>query len=409
MREPDSTEKEEEGDQPRSEVEDWSESEMTPDALASYRACLFYQAQQERFEINETPRKRKAVDSASSSEYEGADFGEHHTVARGKGPMAMVMATTRPRKRMNMSQSPRMGRLGQNLHLPVRVFARGVAVEVPFGLCVDKIDPLTIEVRPVKDSIVSTTALCHNCRCNSTGLNRRAQCDNVTIGNSTRRCNKTFCERCLRGWYGLDDDAIEFVMRVQRAGEGRERTETCTGTGVGMGIVEGKWICPFCIDLCMCTHCYRRRGVERTKYAPSARAVISGNAVEQRVRATSSPVIRQRGEFDRFTFPPLYFFPFLYVLSFSLLTVPCSDPGEPGCSRFFDLCEGGGSCDLPTAQFPCGACTLATLGPDTHSGFGSHLLPSHATMHAGFPHWSAPTHGCKSRANSVSPTSRAGK
>jgi hypothetical protein len=190
---------------------------------------------------------------------------------------------------------------------PLRLRSTGATVEVPVGISVDEVDISCIEVRQVREGIVTATALCHQCRCHNTGATRKAQCGNVTIKQShsstadasvkvtsSARCNKTFCERCLRGWYGFDDDAIVFVKSGQRIVEGRGR-----GTGIGLGIVENKWICPFCINLCMCSVCSRKMKMKRTRYAPSAKAVIavlSASTVARGSEPAGSEGIRRKGK-----------------------------------------------------------------------------------------------------------------
>jgi hypothetical protein len=284
------------------DVEDLSESELTPFALQCYREMRY------RLEMEEDPmpaketRKRKAVDSESSAS-EDAPATAKKKAQRGS------------RKRRKYSQTPSQTGSGSLHSVSVasaarrfRVFAGGISVTVPFGLNVDDIDTSSIEIRQVRECTVVTTALCHQCRCSNTSAARKAQCGNITIRysnpststgqvrvKSSTQCNKTFCERCLRGWYGLDDDAVEFVKNGQRVRKGKG-----TGTGVGLGIVEGTWICPFCINLCMCTVCSRKREVERTRYAPSANAVISEAAdgsVEPTVRTGGSET-RRSGKCD---------------------------------------------------------------------------------------------------------------
>jgi hypothetical protein len=282
------------------DVEDLSESELSPLALQSYLAIRY------RLKMEEDPmpakeaRKRKAVDSESSAS-EDVLTAPKKKAQRGS------------RKRRKYSQTPSQTRSSS---LPVsvasaarrfRVYSRGMSVTVPFGLNVDDIDTSSIEIRQVRETSVITTALCHQCRCSNTSGARKAQCGNITIRysdsstsrgqvgvKSSTQCNKMFCERCLRGWYGLDDDAVEFVKNGQRVTEGKG-----TGTGIGLGIVEGTWICPYCINLCMCTICSRKREVERTRYAPSANAVISevDGSVEPTVRTGGSET-RQSGKYE---------------------------------------------------------------------------------------------------------------
>jgi hypothetical protein len=141
-----------------------------------------------------------------------------------------------------------------------------------FGQCVDDIDLSNVVIQPAKGGASGT--LCHNCR-NGTNYNRKARCQNEEAAPTLRdpaatvRCNKNFCERCLRFWYGMDDDAMEFLV------SGKKTSEGGTGTGLGLGLFEGIWLCPWCISLCMCTLCQGKRGGPRTRFRPSSQAKVS--------------------------------------------------------------------------------------------------------------------------------------
>jgi hypothetical protein len=127
-------------------------------------------------------------------------------------------------------------------------------------------------IQPLKGRTLGK--LCHNCR-NGTNSYHKVRCDNEEAAPTLRdpaatvRCNKSFCERCLRFWYGIDDNAIEFLV------SGKKTSEGGTGTGLGLGLFEGIWLCPWCINLCMCTLCQGRRGGPRTRFRPSSRAKVS--------------------------------------------------------------------------------------------------------------------------------------
>lgn len=132
--------------------------------------------------------------------------------------------------------------------------------------------------------------MCHNCRNSHTANLSKARCGNArwTDNGDRVRCGKVFCPRCLQTWYGLDDDAITFLVNKNLNPEGE------MGTGLGFGIVDGEWICPFCCDQCMCTVCARKRGGKRERFAPSSRAVFKkgirvGPDPRRRATITSSP------------------------------------------------------------------------------------------------------------------------
>ncbi|PVF96897.1 hypothetical protein CPB86DRAFT_477591 [Serendipita vermifera] len=145
--------------------------------------------------------------------------------------------------------------------------------QYPFGQCVDEINITNVVIQPVKHG--SSGTLCHNCRSGNGNRSLRARCQHrvsaatVSDPDAFVRCNKSYCERCLRFWYGMDDDAMNFILYGNRNSEGR------IGTGLGMGIIEGTWLCPWCINLCMCTFCQRKRGESRTRFRPSLRAKIA--------------------------------------------------------------------------------------------------------------------------------------
>lgn len=248
---------------------DWNEisdSELSGSALDSYLAIRYDQKQ----------RKRKATRSSVSS------FDEDTDDYRGTSKSA----SRKSAKRRKVSEDPATGRVVStrplSLAAPRQISTAGDRIDVPFGICVDDVDTTTIRLRSVKDALVATTRLCHQCRNSGSSEMFRAQCENTSTTNDGEghQCNKTFCERCLRGWYGFDDPGMEFLK-----GTGIDDT---LGSGLGLRIKKGSWICPVCIHHCMCTVCSRKRQAPRTKYRPSRTAVISTPLVERRAKSTSS-------------------------------------------------------------------------------------------------------------------------
>ena len=146
--------------------------------------------------------------------------------------------------------------------------------------CIDDVDLSTITVKQPSGLRSEATKWCHNCRNAKTENRDRARCWNPdSSGDSNVRCNKTWCERCLRKWYGFDDDAVSFAINGY-VREGRT-------AGTGLGIQKNIWICPFCFDLCMCTHCTKHRA--RVRFLPSKHAgLINGE-----IPAPSSPSPRK--------------------------------------------------------------------------------------------------------------------
>eukprot|EP00743_Colponemidia_sp_Colp-15_P013408 GILK01015582.1.p1 GENE.GILK01015582.1~~GILK01015582.1.p1 ORF type:complete len:205 (+),score=3.05 GILK01015582.1:161-775(+) len=66
---------------------------------------------------------------------------------------------------------------------------------------------------------------CHHCRSKKVGV----QCCNTEAGKArSRRCRKVYCYRCLHKYYDVHAQELEN---------------------------NRKWVCPTCLDLCVCTHC----------------------------------------------------------------------------------------------------------------------------------------------------------
>ncbi len=245
-------------------------------ALDSYLAIKYYQEYIE--EPSHSHRKRKAevlsessFDEDSEEEYRHAPKSTNRQVRKRRKLTRFGSANS------HASSSP----IPTNPAPPRQISAAGSRIDTPYGMCVDDIDPSSIEVKPARDSRVTTTQICHQCRNISTTNMTRVQCRNVASfadGRVSHRCNKTFCERCLRAWYGFDDVGMSFLKGKDGQQDGS------TGSGVGLGIVDGTWRCPVCISFCMCTICSRKRGVLRTRYRPSSTAIFSTPWVKRRVK-----------------------------------------------------------------------------------------------------------------------------
>ncbi|CAG7852457.1 SubName: Full=Uncharacterized protein {ECO:0000313/EMBL:CCA75310.1} [Serendipita indica DSM 11827] len=148
--------------------------------------------------------------------------------------------------------------------------------------CVDDVDLSAIRIKEPAGLRTETTKWCHNCRNARTQNKNRARCWNTgTSGDSNIRCNKTWCVPCLQKWYGFDDDAVSYALHGH-VGDGQAK-------GTGLGIREDSWICPYCLDLCMCTQCTKHR--VRVRFLPSkhaglhlifdaSRPTTSGNTVD---------------------------------------------------------------------------------------------------------------------------------
>ena len=256
--------------------DDISDSELSGPALDSYLAIRYYQEYIE--EPFRSPRKRKAEVLTESSFDEDSEEEYRH---------AAKSVTRQPGKRRKLAKSGSNNSRASSSPIPTnpapprQISAAGSRIDTPYGLCVDDIDTSLIEVKPARDSLVTTTQICHQCRNSSTTNMTRVQCGNVASfadGRVSHRCNKTFCERCLRAWYGFDDVGMSFLKRKDGQQDGS------MGSGVGLGIVDGIWMCPVCISFCMCTICSRRRGVPRTRYRPSSTAVFSTPWVKRRIK-----------------------------------------------------------------------------------------------------------------------------
>lgn len=156
-------------------------------------------------------------------------------------------------------------------------------MEYPICGSVDDIELSDITLRATAGG---TQQMCHQCRNSSTALRPRAKCGRtVSIDGIITKCGKNFCGRCLQVWYGLDDDAIDFLL------QGKVNAKGEMGTGFGFGIIDGIWVCPFCSERCMCTICSGRRGEKRVRLAPSSRAVFKAgsSASSRQPRSERSP------------------------------------------------------------------------------------------------------------------------
>ncbi|KAG8851464.1 hypothetical protein FRB91_007827 [Serendipita sp. 411] len=154
-----------------------------------------------------------------------------------------------------------------------------VDVQAPdqsFGPCVDELNASLVTLRPPSGN--SLAKLCHNCR-NSHPGRTLAQCGYRLLGEDgvERRCNKSWCERCLRYWYGFDDDAVMYAVHgVVSATHHR---------GTGLGIRDNDWVCAYCLSLCLCTLCSRERSAWRLPYRPSKNARLKdGVPIKRRGR-----------------------------------------------------------------------------------------------------------------------------
>jgi hypothetical protein len=148
------------------------------------------------------------------------------------------------------------------IHAPIR----GRGIEFPVYASVDDIDPSNITLRTI---VGGTQQMCHQCRNSSTALRPRAKCGRtISVDGMATKCGKNWCVRCLQVWYGMDDDAIDFLTA------GKVNANGGMGTGFGFGIIDGTWVCPFCCERCMCTICVGKRGEARARLAPSSRAVF---------------------------------------------------------------------------------------------------------------------------------------
>lgn len=259
--------------------DDISDSDLSGSALDSFLAIKY--GQELDAESSQGARKRKA-DRSTPSSFEGDTDEEYRRITKS--------AHRKSSKRRKLSDGSfdvwpsSQPRLPRAPRATVRQAMAGGLVDVAYGLCVDDIDTGNIRIRPARDTLVSTTRICHQCRNSSTTEMVRIQCGNRSAfsDGTESRCNKTFCERCLRAWYGLDDPGMKFLKTKLTQEDGS------FGSGIGLGIVDGEWICPVCIALCMCTVCSRKRQVEREKYRPSINAVIA-SPIEQRPARPRQP------------------------------------------------------------------------------------------------------------------------
>jgi hypothetical protein len=186
----------------------------------------------------------------------------------------------------------------------VSIIGSTKTVDAPYGVSVDEINASAIVLKSLQSSksgkrAVNPDAFCHQCRNSSTRAKPRSVCDHEelseTEGESPLTCGKRFCVPCLRKWYGLDDDGLELIVReagpIRRSSDDQSKM-TDPGAmrmGIGFGIVNGKWICPFCISFCMCTQCVQKRNVPREAFRPSANGRFDEPGIARpRLNGTSS-------------------------------------------------------------------------------------------------------------------------
>jgi len=168
---------------------------------------------------------------------------------------------------------------GQSPTSVIQPIIRSRGVDYPVSGSVDDVDLSEIILRT---TVGGTQQMCHQCRNTTTALHPRAKCGRtLSTDGEIAKCAKNFCGRCLQIWYGLDDDAIDFLMA------GRLNANGEMGTGFGFGIIDGIWVCPFCCERCMCTVCVGKRGEKRTRLAPSSKAVfkVGSSATLARTRS----------------------------------------------------------------------------------------------------------------------------
>lgn len=111
---------------------------------------------------------------------------------------------------------------------------------------------------------------CHNCR-SSTDKNVKIRCSN-TDGDTGGQCMHHWCERCLVLWYAFDGRGLlsAYVFSGEELGPKEIKAlgnrGADGGVGLGLGVVAGKWICPNCLGMCMCTYCTKKDGRSRSRF-----------------------------------------------------------------------------------------------------------------------------------------------
>ena len=111
---------------------------------------------------------------------------------------------------------------------------------------------------------------CHNCR-SSTDKNVKIRCSNTDL-DTGGQCMHHWCERCLVLWYAFDGRGLlsAYVFSGEELGVKEIKAlgshGTDGGVGLGLGVVAGKWICPNCLGMCMCTYCTKKDGRSRSRF-----------------------------------------------------------------------------------------------------------------------------------------------